>query len=72
MVVGRRSWVQVVGRGVGVGVGVSNITNSELIAVFLILVLCGTFFEDLKRLLTLRSFWCKIIFCELIKTLTHT
>ena len=39
---------------------------------FLILVLYGTFFQDLKRLLTLRSFWCKIIFCELIKSLTRT
>ena len=34
---------------------------------FLILVLYGIFFQDLKRLLTLPSFGCKIIFCELIK-----
>ena len=37
---------------------------------FLIMILYGTFFQDLKRLLTLRSFWCKIIFCELINPFT--
>ena len=38
---------------------------------FLILALYKTFFQDLKRLLTLHSFWCKIIFCDLIKNLTR-
>ena len=40
------------------------IKKTRLIAVFLILVLYGTFVQD-------RSFWCKIIFCELIKSLTR-
>ena len=39
---------------------------------FLILALYETLFQDLKRLLTLRSFWCKISFCDLIKSLTRT